>query len=652
MLVRLALAFCVLAVAPSLLDAFIVPKAMALRFVGLPLLAGTVVWALMRERLARPTALDLVGVAWMLAAIAASLAARSRSLAWYGEAEQREGLLTLLGLLGLHLATRVSHRSALDHSRTVFTVLVSVAIAGAWALMQSLGLDPMPAAEAARYTASGGSWLRPGSTLGDPIRLGALLAPALAIGATRLARRPSARIWLGPTLALLAAALAATLSRGAWLASAAGLAAATWISVRRGDRRGALESLAWIVIPAMLWAVVMLGPSASARLAEGLDSGSAMERLAFARAALAMVAQHPWVGVGPDGFGLAYPTVQSSAAWAGVPAHAHSALLQLAATQGLPSLVVTLVGVAIVGRAVMQHASAWREGTPAALIALAVAAVLNPLGHAGAATLAVASGLAAGTRERTGASRSPRAVWPLVAGLVALAALVPDAMREWGAQRRAGPVHATLEASVAAPDTRSLVAAADAADVARAGRPREDVFARLAVDAHLASARALAARGDEAARSAALRAERAARAGADAQPLRAVAWERFGAALAMQASLAGDPIERARLAEAARARLIEAVRLAPHDAPLITSAARHLWTAGLLDDARAMVERTRSFAPVPGEAHAFAAALALADADTVAARAALQQAVAASWEEPSDPRRELARRWLEVLSTR
>jgi len=650
--VRLAIAGSVLAVASGLLEGFVTPKAIVLRAIGLPLLAGTLVWALLRERLARPTALDAAAVAWVLAAVAASLAARSPSLAWYGEPEQREGLLTLLALAGLHAATRAAHRSARDLSRTLLLVLLTVAAAALWALLQALGLEPSLGAGAAHYAAGGREWLRPGSTLGDPIRLGVLLAPAIAIAATRIARQPRDRVWLGPLLAVLGAATAATLSRGAWLAAAAGLVVAAWSSWRRGEQRGVAEAFVWAALPALSWAVVLSGPSAGARLLEGLGGGSAEERLAFARAAMAMVARHPWTGVGPDGFALAYPAVQSGAFWAGVPAHAHSALLQTLATQGLVGLAVALAGAAIVWRAVIRHASAWREGLHAALAALVVGALVNPLGHAGSALLAVATGLAAGTRERTGASRSPHARWPLAVGLVVLAALAPDALREWGAQRRAGPVVGTLEASVASPDVRSLAAAAAAADVARSGRPREDAFSRLGADAHLAHARALAARGDAAARAAAIAAERAARAGTDTQPLRAVAWERLGAAVAQQAALAADPLEHARLAESARTHLVEAVRLAPHDAPLITSAARHLWSAGLLDDARTQVQRTRALAPVPGEAHAFAAALALAAADTLAARRALHAALVSPWEDPSDPRRTLASRWLEVLEPR
>lgn len=646
---RLAIAGSVLLVVPGWLDGYVAPKAMLLRLLGIPLLAGTLAWALLRERLARPTALDAASIAWLGAAVAATITARSPSLAWYGEPEQREGLLTLLALFGLHVATRAAHRSARDLSRTGLVLLLTAAAAATWALIQALGLEPVQAADTVRYLADGRTWSRPGSALGDPIRLGAVLAPALAIGATRLARQRSDRIWLGPLLAVMAAALTATLSRGAWLAALAGLVMAAWTGLRRGDRRGVLEAQAWVLLPALLWGVCVLGASAGARLGEGLSSGSGQERLAFARAALAMVSRHPWTGVGPDGFGLVYPSVQSGAFWAGVPAHAHSALLQLLATQGFVGLLVTLAGAVIVWRAVIRHASAWREGLHAALLALAAAALANPLGHAGAAILAVTTGLAAGTRDRTGASRSPHAGWPLTAGVAVLALLVPDALREWGAQRRAGPAVATLEASVASPDARSLGAAASAADVARGGRPREDAFSRLASDAHLARSRALAATDLDAARGAALQAERAAQAGTDAQPLRAVAWERLGAALAQQAALATDPLERARLAEAARVRLIDAVRLAPHDAPLITSAARHLWSAGLLADARSQVERTRALAPVPGEAHAFAAALAWAAADTAAARSALTAALATPWEDPQDPRRTLAQRWLEVL---
>lgn len=643
---RAALIACILAVLPSLLEAFVVPKAMALRLLGLPLLAGTLVWAMLRERVARPTALDGVWLAWVVVAVVAAVAARSRSLAWYGEPEQREGLLTLLALAGIHAAARASHRTPRDLSRTLSVVLLVSGLAAAWGLVQALGLDPLVRSDSFAY---GAVRVRPGSTLGNPILLGVVLAPALALGVTRLARQPAARRWMGPLLAVMGCAAVATLSRGAWLASATGIAVAAWLSARLHGRRATLEALAWVAVPAALWAVGMLGPAVGARLAEGAAEGSGAERLAFARAAWGMIAARPWTGVGPDGFALAYPGVQSGAAWAGVPAHAHSALLQLTATQGVFGLLVSLVGAVVVARSVIRHASAWREGLPAALAALAVGACVNPLGHAGAAMLAVATGLSAGTRDRTGASRSPAAIWPLVAGLAVLGSLVPDALREWGAERRAAPIHATIEASLAAPDPRALAAASDAADVMRGLRPRDDAYARLAADAHLARARVLAASGEEGAIPSALRAERAARSGALAQPLRAVAWERLGASLAAQAGLTRDTLARARLAEAARSQFIEAARLAPKDAPLLTSAARHLWTAGSLEDAREFVGRTLRLEPVPGEAHAFAAALALAASDTLTARRELHAARVAQWEDERDPRRALTERWLERL---
>lgn len=645
---RAALAAAVLVVAPPMLEAFAAPKAMVLRLTGIPLMLGVIAWRFPRGGISRPSTPDLLAIGALLLSIAAAFRAEAPSIAWFGEPQQREGLSTLLGLAGLHVATRAGHRDAADRARTIAVLIASTGLAALWALVEAAGWDPFPAAGTPPYA---GVDVRPGSSLGNPILLGVLCAAVLPLGLSRLANRPGSTRWVGPLCAAMAAAIVATLSRGAWLAASAGVGVTAVLLTRRHGGRTAAATLAWAVLPAVLMLLTGYAPAVLARLGEGSAAASSAERAVFASAALRLIAAHPWTGVGPDGFMLLYPSVQSGAAWAGTPAHAHSAVLQFAATSGLPALLLALAAAAVLLTRAIAHERDERCGLLPAGSALVVSALLNPLGHAGAALLAVLSAFVIEPRACTPARPRSAVRWPAAAMLIGLAALLPDALREWGAEQRAVAAHVTLEASLTSPDGRSMHAAAAAADVARALRPHEDAYAILAADAHLAVARIAAAEGGETAATAALASEHAARAAISVRPQRAVPWERLAAALAWQATVA-ESAARRPLEQAALAGVAECERRAPGDAALRYSAAAHLARAGMQTAARGVLQRALALGEAPGEAHAFAAALALAESDTAAALESLRAARMARWEDPGDPRRAQVERGIERLARR
>src|SRR5262249_42329142 len=150
-----------------------------------------------------------------------------------------------------------------------------------------------------------------------------------------------------------AASALATLSRGAWLAAAAGVAAAVLLARRSGPRRHAIPWTLAAFLPAAVAALRMHAPLA-ARVGEGLATGSAATRLSIARSAVRLAIHPPWLGVGPDGFGLAFPRVQEPALWRaewiGIPVHAHSVPLQVLATLGIAGIVVMLATLVVVAR--------------------------------------------------------------------------------------------------------------------------------------------------------------------------------------------------------------------------------------------------------------------------------------------------------------
>ncbi|MFN8587215.1 MAG: O-antigen ligase family protein [Candidatus Eisenbacteria bacterium] len=492
-LARAAVLLAVLAFAPGWLDPFAPLKAALLVACG----AAAAVWWLAGGAGPRDRVTAAAGVA--LLAIAASAAvARDRSLAWLGEIEQREGVATWLASFALFAAARAGHSSARERERTLDTVVLAALGAAAYALLQFAGGDPIAWGDATRYAHAGGSTLRPAGTLGNANLLGAVLAPALAIVVARLARGRGDTLTLGAMAAVLGAALAATLSRGAMLAALAGTAAALF-AARAGLRRSAFAA-AVALGPACAWSVLALRAAPLARFAEGPGASSWPARVEIARAALAAWRERPWLGVGPDGFGLAFPAVQTTAYWSrvwlGVPAHAPSAPLQLLVTLGVVSAAALALWAAFAVTPLVRTACergarskkpprSSRWAWPRASTRSASAA--RPCWWCCSRSPRAARAPRACPR-RARRSRRP----PPLAGTAVLAFAWPGL----AALAPAGRARAALEASAVAPDPALRAAyatrAAADADRALARRPFDDEPWRLAVDAHLAASRASA----------------------------------------------------------------------------------------------------------------------------------------------------------------
>lgn len=250
------------------------------------------------------------------------------------------------------------------------------------------------------FALPGGRFYRASGTLEQPNPYGGYMGLswpiAFALGMAWLRepwRRIRSRDWRGvltapgPALAGLAALLVsiacvggllASWSRGAWIgAAAAGAAMLIAMSGRPG--RALLAVVAGAVIVVALWQFGLLPTAIVSRLSEfttqfdfsNIDvrgayltaaNFSLIERLAHWQAALGMILDHPWLGVGFGNYGAAYEQYRTLR-WANPLGHAHNYYLNIFAETGILGLLAYLgVWVAIVVHALR---AAGRRNTPA-----------------------------------------------------------------------------------------------------------------------------------------------------------------------------------------------------------------------------------------------------------------------------------------------
>ncbi|TBR16880.1 hypothetical protein EPO15_18210, partial [bacterium] len=282
---RFGIAGSFLAYAPSLSEGYGLPK-LAVLALGVAAAWAALARAASRgEAVARSTPLDRPLAAAALAFAAALAASPDRFLGVVGVYSlYAEGLFAFLLCA---LAFRAAAGSDLpERPEALPDALVWSALAvGAVAVLQAFGSERVLGL---RPLVTG----RAGSTMGDPVLLGAVLAAAVP-AALAAARAPSSRRrWLGRAGALAAlAGTAASGSRGAFLAAGAG--AAVWAALefreRPGTRRAVLAAAA-LVAGIGLWG--------AGRAAGRSDSA----RLALWSALPAIVREDPLFGAGPARF--------------------------------------------------------------------------------------------------------------------------------------------------------------------------------------------------------------------------------------------------------------------------------------------------------------------------------------------------------------
>lgn len=410
-----------------------------------------------------PTGAALALVAWL--AVAAALG-RDGIYAWVGTPERHLGVLAW-ALAALALIVGQSLGDEGDRR----TVAAGLVVAG-------VGVGLVGGAEAAgwepRVLDVGGRLSGP---LGSPAFLGAaaaLLLPALvglAADATwgRRARAAAAAGSVG-----LAVGAVGSGARAAWVGLAAAAAVTAWshrVRLARRPRMAGLAGAAAVIAAAVL---VVAGP-VGARAASTFDADApgGRGRLDEWRVAARVVVDHPLVGVGPEGYRIAFADgVDAAYARAHgrdpVPDRAHSAPLDVALAGGVPALVAWLALVACAGRAVLAAVRGdrpWLAGIGAGLVAHAAGGLflfpvveLEPLAWLLAGLLLAAAPAATargGQVERT-------VPVPVLAalGLVATVALVAG-LTDLAADRHARRAADALAAGDGAAAASSAAAATD-----------------------------------------------------------------------------------------------------------------------------------------------------------------------------------------------
>lgn len=187
------------------------------------------------------------------------------------------------------------------------------------------------------------------------------LALGLALGTTDEGRRTRGRWLLSFVLYLLAfvilgAALIMSWSRGAWLGSLAALAVMVVFAPRR-RLIGLMLLLTVIALGGLAWGAGLLPESLVARLSgfseyaqvydvRGVDITEAnfavLDRLAHWGAAVDMLRDHPWLGVGLGNYAPVYPAY-ARLNWPNALGHAHNIYLNFAAETGLIGLAAYLL---------------------------------------------------------------------------------------------------------------------------------------------------------------------------------------------------------------------------------------------------------------------------------------------------------------------
>lgn len=339
-----------LAFSPSNLVQFTLPKLFWLRALAC---AIALIWSVRCWRG------DVRAIPWPIVAAAGALfawwtistiAAIDPVTAMHGMHGRSNGFLTHAVWLLLFIALASAPLARPDVETIVRWLVLSLAPVALYALAQQAGVD--------RFV-----WpnIRPGSTIGHPVPLAAMLAlalPFLGVFALTEARPVKRWLWIA-MLGVYLFAVAATLSRGPW----AGLIVALGILIAATIRWKILRpGRSTTVLIAALLAIGIVASSqlpamkrAAARLATLADlraDPSFMGRFVYFEAAARMLRDHPVSGVGFESYGLLYPRYRpvegESVPGDSLPSMVHNGYLQIAVTNGVPALAFYLALVASV----------------------------------------------------------------------------------------------------------------------------------------------------------------------------------------------------------------------------------------------------------------------------------------------------------------
>jgi putative inorganic carbon (hco3(-)) transporter len=227
-----------------------------------------------------------------------------------------------------------------DAEMIVLALLASAAVVCVWGLLQyNAGIDTTAERwiDGAQFP---GLKTRVFSTLGNPNVLAAFLVmiAGLAAGWALDPHHGKRTLMLALLTVLAMGCILLTYSRGAWLTI--GVMAMIMIAVRR--RWSWRVLLAGAAFVAILWLLAQESFLARLLSIRGMfnpaDSSVAL-RWALWESTLAMIAEHPWIGLGWGSYRFVYPEydffVQNEAV---IIYHGHNTLLSLAAEIGIPGM--------------------------------------------------------------------------------------------------------------------------------------------------------------------------------------------------------------------------------------------------------------------------------------------------------------------------
>ncbi len=235
--------------------------------------------------------------------------------------------------------------------------------------LMSLNLDPNPGSADRQHFEDRLESTEPTATFALGNSLAGFLAPVIVlIIASLFTEATGQRRWslLAPLSVFLVACLIClmlTKSRTAYLATMAGVAALIFAAgAKIVDRRWlAMGGAAIIVIGALIMLGVLVGGIDIEVLSETLKSFS--YRVEYWRATLSMIGDSPIFGCGPGQFQPAYTEYKLPQASETV-ADPHNFILEVAATTGIPGLLMLLAAVGFHVRTAMRSASAESDTAP------------------------------------------------------------------------------------------------------------------------------------------------------------------------------------------------------------------------------------------------------------------------------------------------
>jgi O-antigen ligase len=354
--------------APSLDDAFALPKASALRVAGLVgavLFLGYVVSGGSFTRNAdRRIDIPLACFAGLL--LAASVTSVDPVQSFAGEVYQYQGLVTVLLYIGSFYIARLSLGTPRGLQAILTATVCTGAVVAVYGIAQGLGFDPF--------------WSVPPdegriiSSVGQANNLAAYLDLVViaALGLWPTAGRRT-RLGLGAVIVVSLPALALTFSRGGYL----GLAAALGVLLVSGYRARARRWMGAVglTVAAGLLAVAFALPTARAiaervvdRVAATVDTGEGSIRfhLDLWRVGSEIALDHPLLGTGPETFPLVFrpyldqvlPPDRAEILGRFRLESPHNEFIGIAAEMGLPALVAYVVFLVACATACIRRARA------------------------------------------------------------------------------------------------------------------------------------------------------------------------------------------------------------------------------------------------------------------------------------------------------